>query len=652
MDAAPAPAVRALGAGALALTGLVGAALLGAVFAGDGSGADGVLPVGGGALLVLLGALVTVAAGALATPRLGRSGGTLVLSLLALVAWTGATVAWSIVADRSWDAFNKCVVFAVFLGLGIVLAAAAGRVAARVGAWLLVVVTGAALAWALLGKAIPSLDPDGDRIGRLREPVGYWNALALLADIAIVLGLWAGTERAHRLGLRVAGGLLVYVATLSLMLTLSRAGAVAGVAVVALWLLLSSERLASGLLLVGAAGPALLVGAWAFTRPALVEAGAARPDREADGVVFGVFALAGAALVAVLVVLASRRALAPERRRTIGRGLAAAGAIVAVALAALLVVGSVAAVSQGRDCAEVENDPGRFGTLESARLCWWGEAWDVFAGHRPEGAGAGTFEVARKRYRVDARSVSQPHSVPLQQLADGGVAALAFFVLLLATGAATCVCALRRLEGPERAAAAALVAAPAAYALHALVDFSWDFLAVTAPTTAALGLLAVAGRPTGPKRRHPVVGLGVILVALAVLVSFAAPRQAERDVRASTRELSAGELAEARDLADRARRLNPLSVAPILAQARIYEVMELRSSAERKYIEAVELQPENPETWYALGLYEFQVLERMCAAYRFLNNAWTLDPAGSQWVPGGELDIARDAVNAGACEPR
>ena len=68
-------------------------------------------------------------------------------------------------------------------------------------------------------------------------------------------------------------------------------------------------------------------------------------------------------------------------------------------------------------------------------------------------------------------------------------------------------------------------------------------------------------------------------------------------------------------------------------------------------MQAVELQPENPETWYALGIYEFQVRGNMCAAYEFLNNAYTLDPAGSQWVRGGELDIARDAVNKGACEP-
>ena len=56
----------------------------------------------------------------------------------------------------------------------------------------------AALGWALLGVAVPSLFPDGDRIARLREPVGYWNALALLADTGIALGLWCGPESPGR----------------------------------------------------------------------------------------------------------------------------------------------------------------------------------------------------------------------------------------------------------------------------------------------------------------------------------------------------------------------------------------------------------------------------------------------------------------------
>ena len=651
MDEAPEPSGGEPGAGAIVLAGLAGAALLGSAFAGDGSGVGGILPVGGAAVVLLGAALVAVALGRLAPPRVGRSGAALVAATVGLVAWTGTTVAWSIVPDRSWDAFNRGVAFAAFLCLGIVVAGVAGGVAARVGASLLALVTGVALAWALLAKSIPSLDPEGDRVARLREPVGYWNALALLADVAIVLGLWLGASRGHRAVVRVAGALLTYAATLALLLTLSRAGLVAAVVVAALWIFLSSERLESGVVLVLAAGPAVLVGAWAFTRPALVEDVAARSDREADGAVLGALALAGAALVALLVVLAVPRLLRSDLRRRLGRVLALAGLMAVLLAAVLVVVGGVHAVSQGRDCAEVVNDPGRFGSLESARLCWWGEAWDVFAGQAPEGAGAGSFEVARKRYRVDARNVVQPHSVPLQQLADGGVVALALFLALVGAAGAVCVCALRRLAGDERTAAVALLAAPVAYLLHALVDYSWDFLAVTAPTMVALGTLAAAGRPRrGVSVRRPLLGLGAILVALAVLASFSSPRLAERTVRASTHALDDGDLDRAHDRARWGRRLNPLSAEPLQALARVEERRGRPDAAEDRYVEAVELQPENPETWYALGLFEFEARERMCAAYRFLNEAYTLDPSGSQWFPGGPLDVARDAVNAGACE--
>src|SRR6266498_398026 len=47
-----------------------------------------------------------------------------------------------------------------------------------------------ALGWALLGKAFPALGSESGRIARLSSPVGYWNALALLFDMALPLALW------------------------------------------------------------------------------------------------------------------------------------------------------------------------------------------------------------------------------------------------------------------------------------------------------------------------------------------------------------------------------------------------------------------------------------------------------------------------------
>jgi O-antigen ligase len=646
------------GAALIATTTLVGAVLLGATFAGDGSGFDGILPVGGAAVVLLTGLVVAFAFGVVPLPRLDRPALALVAALVLLVVWTGATVVWSIGPDRSWETFNRELVYLAFLGLGVFVAGVGVAIAARLGAALLAVVVGAVLVWALATKVFPSLDPDAERIARLQEPIGYWNALAVLADVAIVLGLWLGASEGRRVALRVVGALLSYAAIVALLLTLSRAGLVAGVGVVLLWILLSRERVEGGLLLVAAGAPAALVLGWTFTRPALVEEGAAKADRVSDGRIFGVLALVGAGLVVALVLLGLRLGLDTARRRVSGRALlvAAGAAAVACVIALAIAIGNPVTWFdedvRGTSCSEVVNDPSRLGSLNvNNRWCWWSEAVDVYSEHAPFGSGAGTFEIARKRVRTDIRNVLQPHSVPMQQLSDGGVVAIGLFLLLVLAGAGVCVAAVRRLEGAERAAAVALVAAPAAFVVHAAVDYTWDFLAVAAPTMVALGVLAGAGRDPVPFRRRPFLAVGVVLVALVALASFASPRAAESNVRKSTRALDDRDFDAARDAADRARLLNPLSVEPIWALARVDERQGRYEAAEGRYVQAVELQPENPETWYALGLFEFQVLGNMCAAYEFLNDAYTLDPAGSQWVPGGELDLARDAVNDGACEP-
>jgi len=419
-----------------------------------------------------------------------------------------------------------------------------------------------------------------------------------------------------------------------------------------LWLVLASERVQSGLVLVASAGPAALLAGWAFTRPALTDDLQPHADRVADGRIFGVAALVGALVVAVLVGLGLRRSLTDDGRRRLGRVLVVVAAALVVAGIAAASVAAADSISSDRNCSEVVNDPSRLGSLDVGnRLCWWGEALDVYRHHALGGAGAGTFEIARKRFRPNAETVLQPHNVALQQLADGGVVAFGSFIALVLFGVGVCICALRRLDGPERAAAAALVAAPAAYLAHALVDYNWNFLAVTAPTMVALGVLAGAGRETRTGRRRPFLGVGVVVLAVVVLVSFSFPRLADRAERRSTDALAEGDLGRALDEARLARFFNPVSADPIFAKARVAEAERDIPRAERLYIDAVELQPGNPLTWYTLGIFEFDVKRNLCAAYRFLNESYTRDPSGNQWAPGGPLDVSRDAVNAGGCAP-
>ena len=167
-----------------------------AVLFGGGS-RDGALATAGIAAIAC--ATVGVAAalrGALPLPRLDRAGAVTVAATALLTLWAGVSIAWSIASDLSWEWLARGLVYTAFLTLGI-LAGALGSGTRRVAA-LAAIVLAAALGWALLGVAVPSLFPDGDRIARLREPVGYWNALALLADAALALGLWAARDARRR----------------------------------------------------------------------------------------------------------------------------------------------------------------------------------------------------------------------------------------------------------------------------------------------------------------------------------------------------------------------------------------------------------------------------------------------------------------------
>ena len=128
--------------------------------------------------------------GRIALPRLDRAGLVAAGAAVGLVAWTGLSIWWSIAGDRSWDALANGIVLLAFGIVGLAAGLLPGR-PLRSLALLLAVALGAVLVWALLGKAIPALGPDDvGSVARLKGSIGYWNALALLADAALAIGLW------------------------------------------------------------------------------------------------------------------------------------------------------------------------------------------------------------------------------------------------------------------------------------------------------------------------------------------------------------------------------------------------------------------------------------------------------------------------------
>jgi O-antigen ligase len=625
-----------------------------AVFFGSGSGGDALAGLGSVTVAVAAATLSAGLLGVVSLPLLDRPGKIALAASTAVVALGGLSIVWSIAGDRSWLALGKGLVYLAFLVIGLVAAAALGHRGLRTVAAVLAAVIGLALAWALLGRVVPGLFPDGGRIARLRNPVGYWNGLALLADAALALGLWLAVVVRGR-GARIGGALAVYGAVLVVLLTQSRSGLLAAALVLVVWFALSARRLEGGLITLLAGVPALAVGAWAFTRPALVEDGALRADRVTDGAVFAVVALLGAAIAALLVDRAPVERVAAEHGRRLARGLAVAAGTVAAAGAIALVaaVGNpVRWTGDQLSGGECVNAPGRLTELcANNRLAWWDDALEVFADQPLAGSGALTYEIARKRVRDDATPVLEPHSVPLQLLSDLGLAGLILGGVAVAGLAVGAVGALRRLDGAERDAAVALVALPVAYGAHALVDYPLDFIAVTAPTLVVLGALLAAGRPAVRPSGGLVRFAAVAAAALAVIGVLVTPALAQRDVDRAVSLLNDRRLDEARDAAERARSLDPLSLDPVFTAALVAEARGDDELARGLYRRATEMQPENPSAWTLLGLYEYAVREDLCRAYEALNNAYTLDPNGHQWEAGGPLDVARDAVNDGACEP-
>ncbi len=374
----------------------------------------------------------------------------------------------------------------------------------RHGRWQagLAVLVGLVLAWSLAGKVVPSLFPDGARVARLRNPVGYWNSLALVAATAVPLGLWLARRRAGTGG---SSGrrerCSLYLAELVVVLTYSRAGiAVAALAALA-WLALSRERLESLVVLVLATPVAALVALWAFSRPAITDDLQPYADRVDDGAWFGVLLCVGAAVVCAVAFAIGGLAVSEERRRAYTMRLGAVLAVVALAAVAAVLVrngGAIADEFRGTPGKEVTQDPTRLAELSSSnRWTWWKEAWSLFEDAPAGGKGAATFEIARRGIRSGSIVTTEPHDLPIQFLAETGVVGFLLLLGLIGAGVTASISALRR-AGPERGAVAALAIGVGAYAVHSLVDIHWDFVAVSAPAFFSLGVLAGLGAALAP----------------------------------------------------------------------------------------------------------------------------------------------------------
>jgi O-antigen ligase len=581
------------------------------------------------------------------------------LALLVLfTVYTGLSFAWSIAPDGTWGELNRGVAYLLVTCVALVAGASLPRPLERLGLGFLAIATLVAL-YALAGKAIPGmhvgpLDFNHTAVfSRLRAPLAYWNALSLFCVLAVPIALRAAADR-RRVALVAAVLLLTTIG-----LTYSRGGVAALVVALVLVLVIGPERLrvaaVAAAAVIGAA-PALAVG---FTRNDLTRDGVPVAQRTGDGLLFLAALVAGIAVALAierfLVPRAGRVAPLPRRRALT---LAAAGVVVAVALAAAGLAASqrgvTGTITHGFDSFksvkfERQNDPARILQTNSGnRWVWWSEAVGAWADRPVAGWGAGSFPLLHHRYRHNDLEVLQPHSVPLQFLAElglvGTLLGLGALVLLTLAGAGRVAAGVRTERGGlpagrEHRYAVALLAAVVAWLVHMWFDWDWDIPGVALPFFAFLG--ALAARPLGMPGRGISVGraraavaprlaalaLGTALAA-AVAISAALPSLSRDHTQRATDALAASNFPEAVRQADIARRLDPVAVDPLLLEARAAGRSGQFPLASQVLTDAVHRQPDNPNVWLGVARLELargDIPAMRAAAQRMLQ----LDPVAS-----------------------
>ena len=373
----------------------------------------------------------------------------------------------------------------------------------------------------------------------LYEPVGYANAMGILAAIGTALALGCCAHASPRVGRALAAAALVpLVATLAL--TESR-GAVAALLVAAGVTLVVDPcrgRLASTAVLVL---PLPLLAGLLASRSAATDAGEAIERVTAEG-------RALALAIGLLSIAAGALSYASPRRRDGTRGNSLA-IVVAVAVLAAVIVGGFASAGSLGD-----------------RPAYWRAAWADARAHPAFGSGAGSFGVVWLERR-DVRSATRDaHNLYLESLAELGPVGLAAVLTLLGVPLIAGIAARTQPLMP------AVTGAYTAFVIHASLDWDWELPAVVTPALVLGAVLVIAARPPAQPARLPrVTGVAWVSAALLIAGVAAIGLIGNHTLEAGTVAARSGDWETAARLAESASRWAPWSAEPplLLGDARL-----------------------------------------------------------------------------------
>jgi O-Antigen ligase len=450
--------------------------------------------------------------------------------------------------------------------------------------------------------------------GRLRDPLGYVNGQAGY----FLLGFWPCIAVAEQARYKIlagigAAGALVLASLMMLSQTRGVLPALAFSAVVMLAVVPGRARrlivlMAVGVTLAAIGGPLLDV----------YNHGALRTDPSAvtnAGQLVLLAALLLGLVWATLNLIGGRvagAATADERRGLAWGERTLAGVVVIVAIVALLAV-------VGNPFHRISTEYDDFVNLRVAtptdtrflsgggyRYDYWRIAWQEFKREPLHGVGAGSYDVDYFRDRRTNEDIRQPHSLPMQLLAELGIPGLlALLAFVGAVAAALWRTARRgRVSPARRVLAVAAGGAFAAWLGHTSVDWLHLLPGVTGiALCAAAGLLAPWSRlaPARALATGRIIALGLTAVAVLAAADLVGRLAVADHYRLQSRAHLTTDPVRALRLANDALALNGDSLSTHYMKSAAYARLGRYRPARATLLQATRIEPHNPQPWALLG---------------------------------------------------
>lgn len=528
----------------------------------------------------------------------GRLGPTL-LALVGLAAWTSLSILWADSPGRAWTESDRLVLYTAVFAVCIVALRSPRDVHRSLA------VVGAVIAAAALFTVVALLrgDPDTFLDHRLDMPVGYVNGAAGL----FLMGLWPVASLAERATRPVIAGGAMALAVLEanlLVLTQSRAILPAVLVSACVLVALFPGRTARAWTLLVIAAGAAAASPWTLAvysdriplQPRPVEAGLAQAAALAA---VAVAVIAGAAWAMVAVLRRARNSPQSRRRATAGAIAAVVGAMAAALIAASDPVSRAEREWRAFTTLDVnETSSTRFTGAGGFRHDLWRVALADLQRKPLHGVGAGSYGLSYYQERRQQESIRQPHSLPLQILAELGLVGALLALIAVATAATAIV----RNRSADIAAGVAGAGMAASWATQTSLDWLHNLPGITC--IAIVGIVAASGAtPLAPSaRRHTrrmvLIG-GALLAALGAASlgrHYSADVYAERARDALPRDPAASLRSSADSL-----RLNPYAVETLYARAAAYARLDDYPRARDALMRAAAREPLNFVPWALLG---------------------------------------------------